>query len=160
MRHIFRLTASTFVVCLLLACAARGQATDAPKTEVAVLFSTITLTPSQGHRSEVGFGGRVAYNVTDRFGIEAELSLFPNSGRSAEGRATGRGVEGLFGAKFGQALGEVRRLRQGATGLDQLQPGQAGARRGLKLARLRRLPREPRHALRLRRGRRPRAHDG
>ena len=81
---------------------AHAQAQGAPKYEAGALFSAITLTPSSGYRTEAGFGGRFTVNVTDHLGLEAETVFFPNSGFSAEARASGRAVEGLFGVKAGK----------------------------------------------------------
>lgn len=97
----------TVVVCLLAApAAARAQARpaadDPPRLEVGVHFSALTLTPSGGYRTEIGFGGRFTVNLNDSVAVEAETTLFPNSGRSGEIRATGRAVQGLFGVKAGR----------------------------------------------------------
>ena len=95
------------VVCLLVnPAAARAQSPagreEPPRLEVGVHFATLTLTPSNGYRSEIGFGGRFTVNLNDHLALEAETNFFPNSGHSAELRATGRAVQGLFGVKAGR----------------------------------------------------------
>jgi hypothetical protein len=94
--------ATAIACCLLLAQRTHAQAHDAPKYEVGALFSSITLTPSNGYRTEVGFGGRFTVNLTDHLGLEAETVFFPNRGFSAEQRASGRAVQGFFGVKAGK----------------------------------------------------------
>ena len=105
MKSFFALVA--VVVCLLLdAAGARAQsqkaADDPPRLEVGVHFSALTLTPSDFYRTEVGFGGRFTVNLNDHLAVEAETTIFPNSGRSGEPRATGSAVQGLFGVKAGR----------------------------------------------------------
>ena len=100
-KHLFMLT--TVIVCsLTLNQRANAQAHDAPKYEAGALFSAITFTPSAGYRTEAGFGGRFTFNLTDHVGLEVETIFFPNSGFSAEPRASGRAVQGLFGVKAGK----------------------------------------------------------
>ena len=105
MKSFFVLAA--FVACLLInPAAARAQSQsgpdEPPRFEVGVHFATLTLTPSEGYRSEIGFGGRFTVNLNDNVALEAETNFFPNSGRSAEPRASGRAVQGLFGVKAGR----------------------------------------------------------
>ena len=105
MKSFFVLVAAA--VCLLAgAVAARAQsqaaADDPPRLEAGVHFSALTLTPSGGYRTEIGFGGRFTVNLNDNVAVEAETTFFPNSGRSGEPRATGRAVQGLFGVKAGR----------------------------------------------------------
>jgi hypothetical protein len=97
----------TLFVCLLLNSAGASaqtqpQADDPPRFEVGVHFSALTLTPSDGYRTEVGFGGRLTFNVNKNFALEAETTIFPNRGRSAELRADGNAMQGLFGVKAGK----------------------------------------------------------
>ena len=95
------------VVCLLLnptAACAQSQAAsdDPPRYEAGLHFSALTLTPSGSYRTELGVGGRFTVNLSEHVALEAETTLFPNSGRSGEPRATGRAVQGLFGVKAGR----------------------------------------------------------
>ena len=96
------LTLAAALVCLLAGHAARAQEHDAPRYEAGALFSAITFTPSNGYRTEAGVGGRFTINLNDHVGFEAETIFFPNSGFSAEQRASGRAVQGLFGVKAGK----------------------------------------------------------
>ncbi len=103
-KHCFILV--TAIVCCLLpnerAQAQTPTPDDPPKYEVGALFSSISLTPSNGYRTEAGFGGRFTFNVNKHVGLEAETIFFPNRGFSAEARAGGRAVQGLFGVKAGK----------------------------------------------------------
>lgn len=118
MKRSFFLLAALFV-CLLSTDAqsqTKQQADDPPRYEVGVHFSTLTLTPSDGYRTEIGFGGRITFNLNPHVALEAETNFFPNSGRSAESRATGRAFEGLFGVKAGrrwQRFGVFAKARPG-----------------------------------------------
>lgn len=44
-----------------------------------------------------GFGGRIGYNITNYFAVEAETNFFPRT----RGDGSGREFEGLFGVKAG-----------------------------------------------------------
>jgi hypothetical protein len=63
-------------------------------------FSTTgaTITFNEEQKNDWGFGGRVGYNFSRNFGIEAEGNLFPRD-RAVDG---GRKLQGLFGAKVGR----------------------------------------------------------
>ena len=125
-KRIFTLAA--VVVCGLLAGArAEAQEQDAPKTEVGVFFSSITLTPRNGYRTEAGFGGRVTFNLTDSVALEAETSLFPNSGFSSESRAAGRGWQGLFGVKAGKRWEKFGVFAKGRPGFISFSQGRLEA---------------------------------
>jgi hypothetical protein len=94
----------------------RPQTDDPPRYEVGIHFSALTLTPRYDYRTEIGFGGRMTFNVNKNFALEAETTLFPNSGRSSESRATGTAFEGLFGVKAGkrwQKFGVFAKARPG-----------------------------------------------
>ena len=110
-------------VCLLTwGGAARAQKHDAPRYEVGALFSSITLAPNNGERTEPGVGARFTININDHFALEAETTLFPNSGFSAEERASGRGWQGLFGVKAGkrwEKFGVFAKARPGFTSFSQ-----------------------------------------
>jgi hypothetical protein len=104
MKKTFSALVALVALALLNTVAARAQsvADDPPRREVAVHFSALTLTPSDGYRTEIGFGGRITFNLNRNVALEAETTLFPNSGRSAEPRASGWAVQGLFGVKAGK----------------------------------------------------------
>jgi hypothetical protein len=92
------------------------QSDDPPRFEVGIHFSALTLTPSNAYRTEVGFGGRFTLNVNKHVALEAETTLFPNSGNSGEIRAGGNAVEGMFGVKAGkrwQKFGVFAKARPG-----------------------------------------------
>jgi Outer membrane protein beta-barrel domain len=57
----------------------------------------VGTTFERSHETELGFGGRIGYNITNYLAIEAEANFFPSEQRFYGGRA----VEGLFGVKAG-----------------------------------------------------------
>ncbi|HVF45071.1 MAG TPA: outer membrane beta-barrel protein [Pyrinomonadaceae bacterium] len=84
------------------------------RLEVGAQFSSfaLNLSPSDfgfpvfapfdtGNHTEAGFGGRVGYNFTDNFALEAEGNYYPRSGR-ANSSAGGFPVQFQFGPKFGK----------------------------------------------------------
>jgi hypothetical protein len=104
MKKSFSALVALVALFLINSVAARAQAVpdDPPRREVGIHFSALTLTPSDGYRTEIGFGGRITFNLNRNVALEAETTLFPNSGRSAEPRASGRAFQGLFGVKAGK----------------------------------------------------------
>jgi hypothetical protein len=116
--------ATAIVCCLLINGRAQAQAHDEPpKYEVGALFSSISLTPGNGYRTEAGFGGRFTVNLTDHLGLEAETVFFPNRGFSAERRASGRAVQSLFGVKAGQRWEKWGVFAKGRPGLISFSAG-------------------------------------
>ncbi|HKG13530.1 MAG TPA: outer membrane beta-barrel protein, partial [Pyrinomonadaceae bacterium] len=82
--------------------------------EVGVQFSSFALNLSSsdfgfpfftpfdtGNDTEAGFGGRVGYNFTDNFALEAEGNYYPRS-RIANSSTGGFPVQFQFGPKFGK----------------------------------------------------------
>ncbi|HEV7893592.1 MAG TPA: outer membrane beta-barrel protein [Pyrinomonadaceae bacterium] len=82
--------------------------------EVGVQFSSFALNLSSrdfgfpsfapfdtGNHTEAGFGGRVGYNFTDNFALEAEGNYYPRSSR-ANSSTGGFPVQFQFGPKFGK----------------------------------------------------------
>ncbi|HEX9918375.1 MAG TPA: outer membrane beta-barrel protein, partial [Pyrinomonadaceae bacterium] len=99
----FGCAAALALLCLFSApVETRAQATeDAPKVEVGVQFSSLTM--SQGRSStEPGIGGRVTYNLTDSVALEAQFDFFPDGERFRGFRNGGRIAQGLFGVKAGK----------------------------------------------------------
>ncbi|HEX8127615.1 MAG TPA: outer membrane beta-barrel protein [Pyrinomonadaceae bacterium] len=95
----------------------RAQATDAPKVEVGVQFTSLTLNNGFSP-TEPGFGGRVTYNLTDNVALEAQFDFFPNGRRFRGGRDGGRIAQGLFGVKAGkrfEKFGIFGKVRPGLT---------------------------------------------
>jgi hypothetical protein len=94
----------TIPIALLVAVGdARAQSEDAPKVEVGVQFSSLTLFPprSFGDVTEPGFGGRLTYNLTDNIAVEAEGNFFPHKNFLGE-VSGGRMLQGQFGVKAGK----------------------------------------------------------
>jgi hypothetical protein len=114
----FAITA--IAACLLLAIIeVRAQSTDLPKFEVGADFSTITFNPGQ---TELGFGGRLTYNLNKHVALEGAGFFFPRKcqfcGRGNDGRIT----EGLFGVKVGKRFerwGIFGKVRPGVISFSQ-----------------------------------------
>jgi hypothetical protein len=86
--------------------------------EVGVQFSSLGFTqiehpagapplfPASDFRdtqTQAGFGGRLTFNVTPNFGLEAQGDFFPRDARLFNGgRAGGRALQGLAGIKLGK----------------------------------------------------------
>ena len=70
---------SNALILILLVSAAGAQERDAPKVEVGVQYSSLSvnLPVFGGTEHAVGVGGRVTYNLTDYFAVEAEGNLSP-----------------------------------------------------------------------------------
>src|SRR4028119_1157552 len=79
----------------------RAQATDAPKVEVGVQFSSLTVSDS-GSTTQPGFGGRITYNLTDNIAVEAETNLYPSDSKFRTDISGGRASQALFGVKAGK----------------------------------------------------------
>jgi outer membrane protein with beta-barrel domain len=93
------------LVLLLLASAAGASAQehDAPKLEIGVQYSllSVDLPDFGGTEHAPGVGARVTYNLTDYFAVEAEGNLSPANLRS--GYTTGGASQQMqFGAKVGK----------------------------------------------------------
>jgi hypothetical protein len=115
---------ATVIVCsFLLNGRVQAQAQDAPKYEAGALFSSITLTPTDGSRTEAGFGGRFTINLTDHIGLETETIFFPNRGFSGEPRAAGRAVQSVFGVKAGKRWEKFGIFAKGRPGLVSFSAG-------------------------------------
>ena len=82
-RALFTLSALTLLL-LALPSGAAAQETDAPKFEIGVQFSSLSvnLPGFRGTENAAGVGGRVTYNLTDYFAVEAEGNLFPSDTQS------------------------------------------------------------------------------
>ena len=110
--------AVSILLCLFFASAdARAQAKDAPKVELGVQFTSLTL-DDHSNSTEPGFGGRVTYNLTDNVALEAQFDFFPNGERFRGFRSGGRIAQGLFGVKAGkryEKFGIFGKVRPGFT---------------------------------------------
>jgi hypothetical protein len=96
-------TATLIFVIALAPDAARAQEHDVPKVEVGAQFSSLSITPPPfgGTENAAGFGGRVTYNITDNFAVEAEGNFYPTNLTSTY--VTGGRAEQLqFGVKVGK----------------------------------------------------------
>jgi hypothetical protein len=120
-----RLTAALSLSLLFFFCApARAQSEDAPKVEVGAQFSSLSVnipdTPFT--ETQAGFGGRVTYNFTDSFAVEAEGNFFPKE--SARSLTTGgRVVQAQFGVKAGRRFdrfGVFAKARPGFVGFSSV----------------------------------------
>ena len=82
---------------------ARAQEEDAPKVEVGAQFSSLSVnipdTPFT--ETQAGFGGRVTYNFTDSFAVEAEGNFYPQD-KARTPTTGGRAAQLQFGVKAGK----------------------------------------------------------
>lgn len=95
--------AVAILLCLFFASDdAHAQAKDAPKVELGVQFTSLTLSETFSSPTEPGFGGRVTYNLTDNVALEAQFDFFPSGDNFRGFRNGGRIAQGLFGVKAGK----------------------------------------------------------
>jgi hypothetical protein len=82
---------------------ASAQERDAPKAEIGIQYSSLSvnLPGFGGTENAVGVGGRVTYNLTDYFAVEAEGNLFPSDLRR-DYTTGGASQQMQFGAKVGR----------------------------------------------------------
>lgn len=101
-RALFTYTALMLFI-LASATAARAQESDAPKTEIGVQFSSLSvnLPVFGGTQNPPGFGARVTYNVNDFFAVEAEGNIYPSTTRR-DYVVGGAAQQAQFGAKVGK----------------------------------------------------------
>ena len=64
---------------------------------------------SKSRKTQIGFGGRFGYNLTDNLALEGELNFIPkaNSFNPPDAFSDGRSIEGLFGLKAGKRFKKV-----------------------------------------------------
>ena len=75
-----------------------------PSPIVCITFPCLIPVPFERSReTEPGFGGRIGYNITNHFAIEAEVNYFPREQRLDGGRE----IQGLFGIKAGRRFEKV-----------------------------------------------------
>lgn len=124
-----RFVIMVFLMCMLVQ-TAQSQSTE-KKFEVGGQFSVLQLSvpfhPPTGpfrppvvigsqRDTELGFGGRFGYNVTENIAVEGELNFFP-SAKTFSGEVNfssvdeifgdGHNLEGLFGVKAGKRFEKV-----------------------------------------------------
>ncbi len=122
-RKALNLSAAAVFALLALCVGASAQATDAPKVEVGVQFSTLSVRrPDFFNATEhqPGFGGRFTYNLTDNVAVEAEGNFFPTRGRTSISTG-GRTLQGQFGVKAGkrfERFGVFAKARPGLVSFD------------------------------------------
>jgi hypothetical protein len=100
---LFKSSALLFVLLLVLAATARAQEQDAPKYEIGVQYSSlsINLPGFRGTENVAGFGARATYNLTDYFALEAEGNVYP-TGAQRDYVTGGASQQMQFGAKVGK----------------------------------------------------------
>jgi hypothetical protein len=98
------LSLAAIISTMLILSDARAQERDAPKVEVGAQFSSLSITdPPGGFGTEngAGFGGRVTYNLTDHFAVEAEGNIYP-TGMQRQFASGGAMQQMQFGVKAGK----------------------------------------------------------
>jgi hypothetical protein len=97
-------TSAAFVLGLL-ACApaALAQETDAPKVEIGVQYTSLSINhvPAGGTENAVGFGARATYNFNNYFAVEAEGNVYPG-GTQTRLLTGGAAQQAQFGVKAGK----------------------------------------------------------
>lgn len=110
--------AVAILLCLFFASGeARAQAKDAPKVELGVQFTSLTMSEVRSS-SEPGGGARVTYNLTDNVALEAQFDFFAGINRFRGFRNNGQIAQGLFGVKAGkryEKFGIFGKVRPGLT---------------------------------------------
>jgi hypothetical protein len=110
MKHRSHFTANALAPALLLLAlllalprAARGQETDAPKFEIGVQYSSLSvnLPGFRGTEHVAGFGARATYNLNDYFAVEAEGNVFPSKAQT-DYVTGGASQQAQFGVKAGK----------------------------------------------------------
>jgi hypothetical protein len=97
-------TQAAFMLALLAcATAARAQERDAPKVEIGVQYTSLSInhTPAGGTENAVGFGARATYNFNDYFAVEAEGNVYPG-GTQSRLLTGGAAQQAQFGVKVGK----------------------------------------------------------
>jgi hypothetical protein len=105
------------LILALLAVPVAAQEQDAPKVEVGVQFSSlsINLPGFRGTENAVGVGARVTYNLNDYFAVEAEGNIYPTATQS-DYTTGGAAQQMQFGVKAGKRwrrLGLFAKARPG-----------------------------------------------
>ncbi len=90
-----------FCTLLLTGPSILAQSNETPRLEIGAHFTALGFSGNSDTRFAPGFGGRLTYNLTETFAIEAEGNFFPRD-RFHGLRAVGRAVQGLFGVKVGK----------------------------------------------------------
>jgi hypothetical protein len=114
----------------LLSFAKVSAQSDEKKFEVGAQFSVLqaptrTLTnsalgtTSENHATEYGFGGRIGYNLSRNFALEAEGNFFPRD-RDVQG---GQKIQGLFGVKAGKKFDKVGVFAKARPGFIRFEKG-------------------------------------
>ncbi|HEY0080802.1 MAG TPA: outer membrane beta-barrel protein [Pyrinomonadaceae bacterium] len=101
-KNLFLTTTALIIALTLAAQATHAQREDAPKTEVGVFFTSLTLIDPDFSTGETrpGVGARLTYNLTDNIAVEGELNIQPERDRSFS--AGGDLLQGQFGVKAGK----------------------------------------------------------
>lgn len=130
---------SVFVLAFLIGTASHLHAqADTGRLEVGAQFSTLRLADSDG-KTNVGFGGRLSYDILRWLAVEGEMNLFTDDELEYRGSAPvvaeytltyeRRRVEGFFGPKLGMRwnrFGLFGKMRPGFARLSNEGIGCAG----------------------------------
>ena len=76
--------------------------------------------------SDFGFGGRLGYNISKHFAVEAEMNVFPDN---ADERA-GRKIQGLFGVRAGKKFEKIGVFAKARPGFIRYEKGDYFLARG------------------------------
>ncbi|MDT7687339.1 MAG: hypothetical protein QOE46_98 [Acidobacteriota bacterium] len=118
---LFKSSALIFTL-LVFAGGARAQEQDAPKFEIGIQYSSLSVNlPSfRGTENVASFGARATYNLTDYFALEAEGNVYP-TGTQRDYVTGGASQQAQFGAKVGKrwkSFGLFGKARPGFVSFD------------------------------------------
>jgi len=108
------------VVICLIQLQALAQSEELPKFEVAAEFTTLEREGFSQRRTEPGFGGRLTYNLNEKFAIEGAGYFFPK--RCFQCRNAGNMTQGFAGVKYGKRFekwGIFAKARPGVVSFSQ-----------------------------------------
>ena len=104
---------SIVAVILILAfvCSETFAQSDLRKTEVGFVATALDMRDSIGEKP-LGLGGRLAYNFTDNFAIDGEVTYFPQGGQGNNGQT--QALAGLrAGVRIKKRVGLFAKIRPG-----------------------------------------------
>ena len=98
---------SVAFLCLLTTLWAGPVAAQANNGALQVGGQLVTVVSGEFDSTDVGFGGRIAWQPVPLLGVEGELTFYP-ADFADEPAFSGSRFEGLFGATVGPRLGQLR----------------------------------------------------
>ncbi len=112
----FLLAAAALSLTLSAQNAQAQSRSETPKIEFGAQYTLLRFTDAD--QVDSGVGGRVTYNTSDNFSLEAEINFFPQERLNFANLSSldSRRMQGLFGAKYGirsEKFGIFGKIRPG-----------------------------------------------